>query len=180
MLRDELRKGTELGVAADQLTRKGQLVPDAMITQLVQEWLGTHGDSFVFDGFPRTVPQGVELKRLLQERGTPLDIVLFFDVPFEEIRERVLKRVSCRSCGKIFRVGLQIASFDESCPACGGELFRRNDDTLEALEQRMMEYREKTAPLVSFYKECGLLVTLKAAAQPSEVFSEISSILEAA
>ena len=179
MLREELRRGTELGHAADRLTSRGQLVPDAMINELVAGWLESHGDAFVFDGFPRTVPQAIELDRLLDARNTPLQAVFFFNVPFSEIRDRVLNRVTCRECGHIFKVGLQIATPGEKCPECGGTLCRRSDDTLEALEQRMVEYHQKTEPLVAFYRERGLLFELKGAERPETVFSEISAILEA-
>ncbi len=179
MLRDELRRGTELGAAANALTSRGQLVPDAMVTELVGKWLESHGDSFVFDGFPRTVPQAVELDHLLAARNTPLEAVFFFNVSLDEIRNRVLNRVSCRDCGRIFKIGLQIANESDACPECGGTLCRRNDDTLEALEQRMIEYHEKTEPLVAFYRGRGLLFELKAAERPETVFAQISSILEA-
>jgi adenylate kinase len=179
MLREELRRGTELGLAADQLTSRGQLVPDAMITELVGKWLQTHGDAFVFDGFPRTVPQAIELDRLLAERQTPLQAVIFFNVPFAEIRDRVLNRVGCQDCGHIFKIGLQVASIADQCPSCGGPLCRRSDDTIEALERRMVEYHEKTEPLIAFYRDRGLLFELKGAESPETVFAEISSILEA-
>jgi len=178
MLREELRKGTSLGKAASDLTSKGHLVPDAMITELVGEWLLTQGDSFLFDGFPRTVPQAEALDHLLENRGTPLEAVIYFDVPIKEIQDRVLNRVGCRDCGRIFRIGLHVNSLEDACPVCGGKLFRRTDDTLEALEQRMAEYREKTEPLVDFYRDRDLLFKLEAAERPETVFAKISSILE--
>ncbi len=180
MLREHSQRGTELGKAADALTARGQLVPDALITALVEEWLTGHGDGFVFDGFPRTVPQAEALEALLARRGTPLQAVLFFNVPFEEIRNRVLNRVNCRQCGRIFKVGLHVASTEAPCPVCEGPLCRRADDTLEVLERRMAEYREKTEPLVDFYRKRGLLFELKGGPRPETVFAEISSILEAA
>lgn len=180
MLRDEKRRGTQLGIEADHLTSQGQLVPDALILELVSRWLTINGDSFVFDGFPRTLSQGRELERLLEKRKLPLDFVFFFNVAPEEIRNRVLHRVTCEACGRIFSTGLQVHSAEESCPVCGGKLGRRSDDTLEALERRMVEYREKTEPLVPFYRSRGVLVELAAASSPETVFAEISSILEGA
>jgi len=180
MLRDELRRGTEIGIAADELTRRGQLVPDSMVIGLVENWLSARDGSFVFDGFPRTLAQGIELEKLLLTRQTPLDAVFFFNVSQEVIRERVLHRVTCEECGRIFSIGLQVAAENNPCPVCRGHLVHRSDDTLEALEQRMNEYRQKTEPLVPFYREAGLLVELAAAESPEAVFSEISTVMEAA
>lgn len=180
MLREELRAGTEVGKQADALTRHGHLVPDSLVIALVESWLKTHGDAFVFDGFPRTIGQAEALEKLLAERKTPLEVVLFFDVPFEHILDRVRHRVSCESCGRIYSIKLHFGRGEEHCPRCGGRLVRRKDDTEEALEQRMIEYREKTEPLVEFYRSRSLLHPLKAQEQPESVFLEISSVLTAA
>jgi len=180
MLREELRAGSELGKEADSLTRHGRLVPDSFVIALVENWLKTHSDAFVFDGFPRTLAQADALEALLAARNTPLEAVFFFEVPVEDILDRVLHRVSCEKCHRIYSIKLHFGSGEEHCPRCGGRLFRRKDDTAEALEQRMIEYREKTEPLVEFYRSRSLLHTLKAAERPETVFAEISSVLTAA
>ncbi len=178
MLRREQEAGTEIGQAASELTRKGELVPDAMITELVKIWLAEKEGGFVLDGYPRTVPQAEALEALLAENGTPLDTVIFFDVPFEVISDRILNRVGCTACGRIFKIGLQVQSEEAVCPACGGELIRRADDTVEALKRRMEEYQAKTAPLIAFYEQRGLLQRIAAGGQPEEVFGKVADHLE--
>lgn len=181
MLREELRKGTDLGREADSFTSRGQLAPDSLVVALVENWLKFHGGRFVFDGFPRTIAQAEALAELLQKQGTPLDVVFFFNVPFETIKQRVLHRLTCGECGRIFSVGLHFGgAVGEVCPVCHGPLDRRVDDTLEALEQRMVEYREKTEPLIAYYRKRGMLKELSAAEHPDSVFAEIVSFLEAA
>lgn len=180
MLREELRQGTPLGIEADRFTSRGQLVPDAVVTLLVENWLALHDGAFVFDGFPRTLGQAQSLCEILQKRGTPLEVVFFFNVPIEVIRSRVTNRRTCEDCGRIFSVGLLLDPETEVCPACGGKLYRRKDDTLEALEGRMVEYHEKTEPVIDYYRQRGLLRELVAAERPQTVFREISSVLEAA
>ena len=178
MLRDEMRRGTELGIEADRLTRDGSMVPDSMVIRLVGQWLEANTSQFIFDGFPRTLGQAEALDEMLARNGQALDAVLFFDLPAEVIASRVLNRLSCTQCGRIFAIGLQLTAEETRCPECGGVLERRSDDTLEALQQRMAQYREKTDPLVGYYREKGLLRTLKAAEHPEAVFEEIVSILD--
>ena len=178
MLRDELARGTELGLEADRITREGNLVPDALILEIVEDWLKDHHDAFVVDGFPRTVPQAIGFDRLLEQYDAAVDCVLFFDIPEQTIRDRVLNRVSCEACGHIYRLGMQVASLEEECPACKGRLVRRNDDSLTALSRRMDVYRELTLPVVDYYRKKGIVADLTAADRPETVFAEISSILE--
>lgn len=180
MLREELRRGTPLGIEADRLTSQGQLASDATVIQLVENWLATHGDAFVFDGYPRTLGQADSLEALLRRRENPIEVVFYFNVPVEVIRERVLHRLTCEGCGRIFSTGLQLPEGCQVCPVCQGSLVRRKDDTAEALERRMLEYREKTEPLIDFYRQRGVLHELSAAERPETVFAEISTVLEAA
>jgi len=178
MLRQEMRQGTSLGIEADRLTRGGGMVPDAMVLQLVGNWLATHAESFIFDGFPRTISQAEALDQILSDRGFSLDAVLFFDITPQIIFERVMNRLTCSQCGHSFAVGLHLESTQSRCPECGGEMTRRSDDTPEALEHRLVEYHEKTEPLVEYYRQRGILWTLKSADRPEGVFSEIAPILE--
>ena len=180
MLRAELSAGTSLGREADAYTRHGGLVPDAMVIALLKQWMESHDAAFVLDGFPRTVPQAEALEQLLAERGTPLDVVFYFDLPESTVRERVRHRLTCSGCGQIFNTVLAPVCKDGECPECGGRLIRRADDSPEALEHRLVEYHHKTEPLVSFYQSRGVLVPIQAAERPDAVFSQITSALGAA
>lgn len=179
MLREEKKTGTPLGIEADHLTRDGSMVPDSMVIQLVGNWLKNHADRFVFDGFPRTIVQADALDTMLAQNASALDVVLFFDISEQTIFERVMHRLTCAQCGHSFALGLHVQSPESKCPDCGGTLIRRSDDTPEALEKRIIEYREKTEPLVEYYERRGLLWRLKTTDRPEAVFDEIVSILEA-
>ena len=178
MLRDEMRRGTPLGIEADRMTRDGSMVPDAMVIQLVGNWLSAHADGFVFDGFPRTVGQADALDQMLSERQSALDAVLFFDISAETAFQRVMNRLTCTQCARSFAVGLHLEPAQTRCPECGGELGHRSDDTPEALEHRIAQYHEKTEPLVEYYQRRGLLSILKAADDPAEVSAQITALLE--
>ena len=179
MLREEMRRGTPLGVEADRITRDGSMVSDAMVIQIVANWLAAHSAGFVFDGFPRTLGQADALEQMLAQRQSALDAVLLFDITADTAFERVMNRLTCTQCARSFALGLHLQAGQTQCPECGGALGHRSDDTPEALEQRMAQYREKTEPLVEYYERCGLLWRLKAADDPAQVSAEIASILEA-
>lgn len=178
MLRQERAAGTKLGVEAEKLTANGHLLPDETIVSLVEGWLRDNGDTFNFDGFPRTVGQAEALEKLLLARGTPLQAAISLEVDFETIAGRVSRRLVCSACGGMVSIGLHVSDETCACPRCGGSLARRSDDNLPTLEKRMEEFRSKTEPVILFYADRNLLQRVNAARPPSEVFQSISEILE--
>lgn len=179
ILREEQVTKTPRGLRVAEYTNAGRLVPDEIIVELVKVWLDAHNGAFVFDGFPRTVGQAAALELMLNKRNTPLEIALSLDVDVSTIEGRVSRRMICGNCGLIVSVGLHVASENASCPRCGGELQRRKDDSIEALQQRLIEYREKSEPLISFYSERGMLTRIAAHTTPEEVFVEVDAALNA-
>ncbi len=173
MLRAERALETELGKAADTLTSKGALLDDNTINALVGCWLDrqSHAD-IIFDGYPRTIPQGVALDRTLAERNLSLDLVFLMEAKVSTLRERITKRAECRVCQTI----MSAHSLQERC-ACGGELGRRSDDTPEIFENRMLEYSEKTVPLVDYYSRKGILNRIDAGKSAELVFQAAKAIL---
>lgn len=178
ILREQHAAGTPLGVKAAAYTNAGRLAPDELIVEVVRTWLEPRNGSFVFDGFPRTLRQADALEGLLERRRTPLQIALSLDVDFLTISDRVSRRMVCSGCNSIMSIGRHVESADSPCPRCEKGLQRRVDDTTEALEQRMIEYREKSEPLVSFYEKRGMLKRIAAHAAPEEVFGEIAEALQ--
>ena len=180
MLREEKAAGTPLGIEADKLTSRGQLVPDANVNQLVERWLEKRDSQFVFDGYPRSRGQADALEQMLARRGTPLDVVLSFEADLKTLQSRVTNRVVCSSCRRNFSIGLHVVSSEEACPVCGASLVRRADDNLETLALRMREYAEKTEPLTAYYTERGLLRGVDSTRAPEKVFASVVAILEGA
>ena len=178
MFREEMASGTELGIAADQLTQRGKLVPDEMVVQVVGAWLRTHDGEFIFDGFPRSLGQADALASLLAERKTPLEVALFLEADYETIASRVESRLVCSKCRTNLSLGLHVANAESPCPKCGGKLIRRGDDNVETLQLRIHEYKEKTEPLVAHYRQLGLLRTVDSTRTPELVFASIADILE--
>ncbi|RYD71149.1 MAG: nucleoside monophosphate kinase [Verrucomicrobiaceae bacterium] len=178
ILRKERKAGTSLGLSAERMTSQGLLLPDHIIVGVISNWLETCDDQFVFDGFPRTIGQADTLEELLHLRGTPLDVVIALEADLPTLQSRVAHRLMCQSCGEIVSVGLHVSSEMDPCPKCGGTLGKRSDDSLETLSARMVEYHEKTEPLVAYYKAKGLLREVDSTKVPAEVFEAITSILE--
>jgi len=178
MLREQKRAGTPLGIEADRLTSRGQLLSDEIVVSLVKSWLEERNGSFIFDGFPRTQGQAETLETLLGKRDTPLDVAFSLDASFDTILDRVSRRMVCSECGNIASIGLHIENAESKCPRCGNEMHRRSDDNEETLRQRMEEYREKSEPLIGWYAGRGLLQHMDANRTPDEIFSDISATLE--
>ncbi|MGZ4984625.1 MAG: adenylate kinase family protein [Chthoniobacterales bacterium] len=180
ILRREKELGTELGMQTAETTLHGGLVSDKIIIGLIEDWLRLHGGhGFVFDGFPRTMPQAESLQSILQRHRTPLDLAIWLDVSEETVGDRILHRLQCQSCG--FTTSESAAVFGERpiCPYCDGHLIRRADDDAEVLQKRLSEYNAKTQPLAAFYEKLGVLHRIDGNRDRETVFSDISHLIEA-
>lgn len=177
LLRAEAEAGTDLGKQAASFTSKGQLAPDELVIAVLQNWLGKGRDSYVFDGFPRTLAQATQLKPMLIGEMIPLELVILLNCDRETIEKRVRGRVTCQQCHQIFLIGLHVDSVSKPCPSCGGVLMRRPDDQPDVLAQRMVQYSQKTAPLIEFYKSEGILKEIDAARSAEEVSLDIQAVM---
>jgi len=156
IVRKERAKGTAIGVEADSYASRGLLFPDELALRFVGQWLGTHS-RFVFDGFPRTLGQATALTLLLESKSLSLQTVYLLELPDEEIRVRMLGRLTCSDCGAVFNETFHRISVEAPCPKCDGVLAHRRDDTLEALDLRLAQYHEFTKPITDYYEAAGLL-----------------------
>ena len=180
LLRSECARGTALGREADEWTSKGLLVPDELAVRIVATWMKEHGATFLFDGFPRTVGQAEHLDRALEDLKAPLELVVLLELPDQEIRRRILERLSCLSCGATFSSSLHGHVEGSACPNCGAPLVRRKDDTEEALVQRLEVYSQLTLPVVSYYEKTapGLLHRVDAGEGSDAIFAKLSVLVE--
>lgn len=156
IVRKERAKGTPIGVEADSYASRGLLFPDELALRFVGQWLGTHS-RFIFDGFPRTIGQAVALDSLLKSKSAGLQTVYLLELPDDEVRIRMLGRLTCGTCGAVFNEKFHGLSVEVPCPKCDGVLARRQDDTLEALDHRLAQYHEFTKPIADHYEATGLL-----------------------
>ena len=172
MLRAEKTRGSEVGREAEKWTNHGLLVPDELALRIVWQWMNKR-TRFLFDGFPRTLGQAESFDAGLDQRGLPLDAVYLLDLPEDTIRNRMVSRLTCPGCGAVYNEAFHRITGESPCPACGATLSRRSDDTNEALDQRMTQYREQTLPVAVHYRKKGLLKQVDASPGRDAVFNAL-------
>lgn len=174
ILRDEVSRETELGKTAKGFMDRGELVPDQLIINMIRGRIEEADSGFLLDGFPRTTAQA----EALGEFAT-IDVVLNITLLREEVVRRLTGRRVCRGCGKIYNLTFNLAEGQTACADCGGELYQRDDDRTEVIENRYDVYEKSTAPLIDFYERLGVLRVLDGSLGSERVFSEIIDILTA-
>lgn len=182
LLRDAVRRGTALGQRAKGYMDAGELVPDAIILDLVREELVSDpkgGKGYILDGFPRTIPQAQALDRLLADLGQPLDAVVVIDVPDEVLIKRLSGRRSCPNCAAVYNIYFEPPREEGVCDRCGNALTERADDNAETVRNRLEVYRRQTEPLISYYEESETAVYHLDGDRPSgEVAAELNRVLD--
>jgi len=154
IVRDEIKAQTELGKTIKEYSDKGELVPDEIITKLLANRLRKpdHEKGFILDGFPRTIKQAEALDKI-----SKIDLVINLNVPDEIIIKRLSNRLTCKKCGTIYNKLTLKPKKDNICDECGGELYQREDDKPEVIQERLNVYKKKTEPLIEYYKKKSLL-----------------------
>lgn len=182
ILRAAVKEGTPMGVKAKSFMDAGALVPDEVVIGIVRERLQKDdcGQGFILDGFPRTVAQADALKDALKELGRDLDAVVSLEVDSEALVERLTGRRTCRQCGKGYHVKFDPPAVADRCDVCGGELYQRDDDQEATIRNRLDVYNRQTAPLVTYYRQAGLLVPIDGMMEMSAVQEKILAVLQAA
>ncbi len=181
MLRAAVKAGTPTGLKAKAVMEAGQLVSDAIVSGIIGERLDMADTEkgAIFDGYPRTYAQAESLDALLSERGRKLDYVIELLVNEEALVDRVEGRFTCAKCGEGYHDKYKLPKVDCVCDVCGSTEFkRRPDDNAETVRTRMAEYRAKTAPILPFYEEKGLVRRVDGMADIDEVTRQIAAVLD--
>jgi adenylate kinase len=180
IFRSAIKAETEMGKLAQEYIEKGQLVPDEVTIGIVRDRLSQPDckEGFLLDGFPRNVAQAEALDEMLKDFGTRLDGVIDIDVPDEKLVERLTGRRVCRSCGVSYHMLYNPPAQPDVCDKCGGELYQRSDDTEETVKSRLAVYASKTAPLLEYYKEKGLLHVINGDQPINMVLADVGKALD--
>jgi len=182
LLRQAVKEGTELGRQARAYMDRGELAPDELVTAMVAERL-YHPDctsGFLLDGFPRSIAQAEALAAELARSGKKLDGVVSIMVPRSELIERLSGRRVCRQCGAMYHERFDPPKRAGVCDKCQGTLYQRNDDNPETVDARLVVYERSTAPLLSYYRDRGLLYEIDGRGTPEEVGQRIIAALKTA
>ncbi|MFA4855000.1 MAG: adenylate kinase [archaeon] len=179
LLREEAASGTELGNKLKAIMASGQYADDCLVAQLVENKLRALGKKkgFILDGFPRTSAQAEMLEGILEKLGLKLSAAFDVEASDKTIIERLSGRRSCGKCGKIYHVKNIPPKVAGKCDACGSSLVQRDDDKPETVKKRLETYREKTAPLVKYYREKGLLKVIDANGEIEENMKNVKKTL---
>ena len=155
VLRDHIKRGTDLGKTAKEFIDQGQLIPDELMIGILAQVIDDNKEAakkgVIFDGFPRTIPQAKALETLLNERGTSVTAVVGLEVPEEELIDRLVKR---------------------------GQMSGRSDDNEETIKKRLAVYHNQTSPLQEFYKEKGLYKAIKGTGTIDGIFEDIKTAID--
>jgi adenylate kinase len=180
MLREARTSGTEMGRVVADVMDRGELVTDEIVIGLIREKLvGPRAGGFIFDGFPRTLPQADALAHLLEATGEKLGAVIEMQVDDAALVARITGRFTCGDCGEVYHDVTRRPAVDGVCDACGGtNMKRRADDNEDSLRQRLMEYYKKTSPLIGYYYAKGQLHAVDGLAEIEDVQKAISAILD--
>ncbi|KYK28462.1 MAG: adenylate kinase [Theionarchaea archaeon DG-70-1] len=172
LLREAVQNDTLTGKKAKSYMEKGELVPDSIVIELVQERI-KDDKAYILDGFPRNVEQAEKLDNVLSELGLPLDYVVNIEVPLEKLIERLSGRLTCKECNAIYHSVYNPPKKEGICDVCGGELFQRSDDTEAAITQRFETYKKQTEPVITYYREKGMLTTIDGTRSIEETAKDI-------
>ncbi|MEA4988898.1 MAG: adenylate kinase [Anaerovorax sp.] len=181
IFRKNVKEGTPLGKKAQEYMSKGELVPDDLVIELVEDRL-TEDDcksGFLLDGFPRTVYQAEKFDIYLKEKNSAIDKVLDIDVEKDILIDRMIGRRVCKNCGATYHVKNMPPKKEGVCDVCGGKIYQRADDTLETVSNRLQVYLKQTSPLIDYYEKAGNIAHINGAGALDKVFSEVVEVLGA-
>lgn len=179
ILRAAIQSGSELGKKANEYMSRGELVPDEIMLGLVRdkifgkEPLG----GYILDGFPRTLVQAEALNTMFEENNDKPDAVLSLEAKESLIVKRLSSRRICRICGAVYNLITKPPQIDDVCDICNGELYQRDDDKIETIQNRLNVYKKQTEPLVEFYRSMGMLIPINSSGTPQEVHEVITTHL---
>ncbi|MBF2452675.1 adenylate kinase [Listeria seeligeri] len=179
MFRAAMKNNTELGKKAKSFMDNGDLVPDEVTNGIVRERLAEDDakNGFLLDGFPRTVEQAKELENILSDLGTELDAVININVEKDVLMKRLTGRWICRTCGKTYHEIYNPPKVAGKCDLDGGELYQREDDKKETVENRLNVNMKQTKPLLDFYSEKSKLHSINGEQDIKDVFVDVEKIL---
>jgi adenylate kinase len=178
ILRAAVREQTELGRKAKEYMDRGDLVPDEVIIGVIAERIDGHEaeDGFILDGFPRTVGQAEALDAKMDGLARRLTAALLIEVSDDEVVRRLGGRRTCPN-GHVYHVEFDPPENEGVCDVCGEQLIVRDDDKPDVIKNRLVQYREKTEPLVAFYEDRGVLERVDGSKAPDEVYEDVRALL---
>jgi len=179
LIRGAVASGSELGKEANKYISQGQLIPDELAIEILNERFAQPdcAKGWILDGFPRTVRQAVFLDEQLAQSGSAVQIALDIRISPEEAVRRIAQRRVCSRCGAVYHLTYYRAKGKGVCDKCGGDLNQREDDTVETARKRLEVYMVQTHPVVHYYAQSGRLYSVDGEAPIKDVFADVDSLI---
>ena len=177
LFRAEMAKGSPVGTKVADYVKRGTLVPDALVVEMVAAKLDSIPGGWLLDGFPRTLEQAQALDKYLRSAGARIDVVLYLALTEKDVVARLSSRRTCSKCGESFNVISKKPKADGVCDSCGGKLIQREDDTEATVRKRLMVFNDLTQPLVAYYRSGSAFHEVDGAAAPAQVTASIDRVL---
>ena len=175
IIREEIASESELGLKVREFTSTGQLVPDAVVIDIIKNRLAKDDckNGFILDGFPRTVPQA----EALDQMGVQIDAAISLEVSDAAIEERMSGRRTCMKCGATYHVKANPPKVEGICDKCGGSLYQRADDNEETVKNRLNAYHSQTEPLIEYYTKQGIFKEINGLQDIDKVYEDVKASL---
>lgn len=182
LLRAEIAANTEAGKEAKLYIDEGHLVPVELVAKIIKNRLAQNDckSGYILDGYPRSVEQADALTNIndnINKDETADFKAIYFDIDTDVLVERIVNRRSCPKCGEIYNLAFKAPKVENTCDKCGSELIQRKDDTREIAQERFDTYFHETAPLIDYYKSKGVLKTIDANGEISEVWERLLQVI---
>lgn len=177
IFRDNIKNNTPLGLKVKSILNQGKLVDDELVNEIVFDKI-KNLDSFVIDGYPRTINQAVNFEKFISNFERRVNLVFYFLVSKETIIKRLTGRRICPKCGKIYNIYFDKPENDERCNFDGEKLVQREDDKIEIVIKRLEEFKQNTEPLVDYYRNKNILIDIDGERKIFEIFEDIKKILD--
>jgi len=177
IFRAEIAQKTAIGEKAQDYLKKGKLVPDTIVIEMVAGKI-EKGGKYLLDGFPRTLEQAQGLADMLKSVGSTVDLVVYLTLPKEEAIKRMASRRTCSGCGEVYNVASRPTKVEGICDKCGAAVVQREDDTEATAAKRLMVFEDLTHPLVAYYKSETTFEEVDASSNPDKVEAALSAVIE--
>ena len=181
ILRDIAEEDSELGEYVSEVLSSGELVKDEITDKLIENRLKKEDckNGFIIDGFPRNIEQTIRYDQILKRLGYDIGVVFLINIEKKTLEKRVIGRRICEDCDAVFNINSEdnAPQIESTCDICGGRLYQRNDDNLEAFENRYSLYLEKVTPIIEHYKKLGVLYEIDGNKSKDKVTEQIESII---
>ena len=181
ILREISKEDSEIGKYVYETLASGKLVKDEITYQLIEERLKKDDckNGYIIDGFPRNIEQAYEYDKILKKLGYEVGNVILINIDKKTLEKRITGRRICESCNTIYNINDENSSpkIESICDNCGGKLYQRSDDNLEAFQTRYDMYIEKTEPIIDYYRKQNVLVEVNGDDSVENIFAEIDKII---